>query len=96
MKIGLAHGCDQSTTGGFIEFAVFDADATSGIDSDRSELLWDLTNRARAEGLGIEKSALAFNENGRVMFYGTPDLVEYLANNGVPQWTHYLHVQDTD
>lgn len=92
MKIGLAHGCDRSATGDLIDFIVFEADVRSGMDGDRAELLLDLTNRARSEGLNVVKSALAFRENGRIMFYGTPDLVEYLSNNGVPRWTHYLNV----
>ncbi len=92
MRIELAHVCDRSITGGFIDFVVFKADANSGMDSDRDELLLDLTTRARAEGLNVQKSALAFSEQGRVMFYGTPDLVEYLSRHGVPQWTHVLNL----
>jgi hypothetical protein len=92
MKIELAHVRGRSTTGGFIDCAVFKADVTSERDSDRAELLLDLTTRAGLAGLSIEKSALAFRENGRVMFYGTPDLVEYLSNTGVPLWTHYLNI----
>lgn len=93
MKVGLAYIRGRSTTRGFIDFAVFDTDADSKIDSDRSALLVDLTDRARAAGLSIEKSALAYRENGRLTFYGTPDLVEYLSHKGVPQWTHYLSVE---
>ena len=92
MRIALAHMRDQSTTGDHINFAIFKADVTTGMDGDREALLLDLTNRARAAGLSIEKSALAFSEKGRVMFYGTPDLVEYLSKTGVPRWTHYLTV----
>ncbi|MBS1807765.1 MAG: hypothetical protein JST84_06200 [Acidobacteria bacterium] len=90
MKIGIAYLRGRSETGGFIDFAVFNADARSGGAGDRADVLQDLTERARAAGLTIQKSALAFNENGRITFYGTPDLVEYLSNNGVPAWTHYL------
>ena len=93
MKIELAHIRDRSTTGGFIDFVVFNADANSQQDHDRSALLLDLTDQARAAGLTIEKSALAFHENGRLMFYGAPDLVEYLSHTGAPRWTHYLSVQ---
>jgi hypothetical protein len=87
MTIRMAHLHPQGT-----DFAVFDADASSRLDSDRARLLADLTRRGRAAGLRIDKSALAFNEGGRVRYYGTPDLVRYLASNGVARWTHSLDV----
>jgi hypothetical protein len=71
-----------------VSFAVFDADALTHLDSDRGELLSDLTSRARRAGLRVEKSALAFAEHGRMSFYGTPDLVRYLAGGWSPHWTH--------
>jgi len=44
------------------------------------------------EGLKIDKSALAYQENGQIKFYGTQDLVRYLVNRGIPRWTHYIDV----
>lgn len=90
MQIEFAHIRERATNGSFIDFAVFNADATSKNDRDRSSLLRDLTMRARLQGLKVDKSALAFEEYDRVKFYGTPDLVDYLARNGVPCWTHTL------
>lgn len=86
MKVNFAHLREQG-----INFAVFDADATIKDDSHRSQLLSELTFRARNSGLRIEKSALAFKEFGRVKFYGTPDLVNFLSRNfyGI-RWTHSI------
>lgn len=88
MKIQLAHLRDQG-----INFAVFAADAPSRTNSARDELLWDLTRRARASGLAVDKAALAYSEGGRQRFYGTPDLVRYLASaGGISRWTHTIEV----
>ena len=87
MQIRVAHLRTQG-----IDFAVFDADATSRLDSDRAELLVRLTAEARANGLKVDKSALAFRQGSQNRFYGTPDLVRFLANNGVPRWTHTITV----
>jgi hypothetical protein len=92
MRIGLAYVRARSTLGGFIDFVVFEADVTSGENSDRDELLLDLTARAKAAGMNVDKAALAYRENRHVTFYGTPDLVEYLAKQGVPRWTHHLNL----
>jgi hypothetical protein len=67
---------------------VFEAKSTSGPDHDNGALLSQLTLKARASGLKVDKSALAYNKNGSIVFYGTPDLVKYLSNLGVPRWTH--------
>jgi len=85
MRIRIAHLRTQG-----IDFAVFAADATAHTDGAQANLLADLTRRARAAGLRIEKSALAYMEGGRPTYYGTSDLVRYLANNGVSHWTHEL------
>ncbi len=85
MVINFAHLRTQN-----IDFAVFDADATSRSDQARKALLARLTTKARAAGLRIQKSALAFEEGGELRFFGTPDLVAYLANNPYIQWTHSL------
>ncbi len=90
MRINFAHIRERSTSGGWINFAVFEANSNNGTDSGRADVLRDLTVRARANRLQIDKSALAYTQSGRIMFYGTPDLVEYLSNNGVPGWTHSL------
>lgn len=73
-----------------IDFAVFEADARSRMERDRAHLLARLTEQARANGLRIQKSALAFQENGELRFYGTPDLVAFLVNNPYVKWTHRL------
>lgn len=90
MQINLAHLRDHSTSGGYIDFAVFDARSASGSDSDNAALLHQLTMKARRSGLKIDKSALAYMQNGNLTFYGTKDLVEYLSRSGVPHWTHTI------
>ena len=88
-KINLAHIRERSTTGGWINFVVFDAKSTTG---NNEKLLTQLTSQARANGLQVDKSALAYTKNGHLEFYGTKDLVQYLSNNGLPQWTHTIDV----
>lgn len=88
MRIEMAHLRDQG-----IDFAVFNAEATSRSNSDRQSLLGRLVAEARRSGLKVDKAALAFDEFGRTKFFGTPDLVNYLVSQGgVPRWTHTLDV----
>jgi hypothetical protein len=90
MKINMAHLREKSTTGGWIDFAVFDAKSISGTDSDNQELLSDLVVKARLNNLKIDQAALAFQQHGQIRFYGHKNLVDYLAKNGVPSWTHSI------
>lgn len=87
MRVRLAHLRTQG-----IDFVVFDANASSDLDSDRATLLHQLTVAARNVGLKIDKSALAFVKAGRLRYYGTNDLVRYLANHEVPCWTHTITI----
>ncbi|MBD2246544.1 hypothetical protein [Nostoc sp. FACHB-888] len=87
MQVELAHLRTQG-----IDFAVFNANTRTDSDTARANLLRDLTVAARAAGLKIDKSALAFVRAGKTQFYGTPDLVNYLANQGLPSWTHTITV----
>lgn len=89
MKINLAHLRERSTSGGWIDFIVFDAKSTT---NNNKQLLIELTSKARTNGLKVDKSALAYNTNGRLEFFGTTDLVNYLSNNGLPQWTHTIDI----
>lgn len=87
MKINVAHIHHQG-----IDFAVFDADARSRTNSARAQLLRQLAATARANGLKVDKAALAYGSSRRIEFFGTPDLVRFLANTGLPPWTHTLTV----
>ena len=89
-RINFAHLRERSTTGGWIDFAVFDA--TPNSSSERDSVLYQLTMAARQNGLSVDKSALAFRENGRNTFYGDQDLVDYLSKRGIPRWTHHLDI----
>ncbi len=87
MRISLAHLRERSTSGGWINFAVFDAKSATG---SNAELLASLTMRARRSGLKVDQAALAYMEGGRVRYYGSKPLVEFLSRNGVPAWTHEI------
>lgn len=90
MKINLAHIRARATNGGNIDFVVFDARARSGSDAANSQLLAQLTARAKESGLKVDQSALAYGENGRIRFYGSRNLVEHLSKIGLPSWTHSI------
>jgi hypothetical protein len=91
VKINLAHIRERAAAGGWIDFAVFDARSSSGTRSDNAGLLQQLTVKARAQGLKIDQSALAFAQNGRLMFYGSKHLVDYLSRGWSPHWTHTIN-----
>jgi hypothetical protein len=87
MKVKIAHLRVQG-----INFVIAGADATTGLQHDRDAVLKRVWISARRAGLRVDKAALAFHEGGRLRFYGTPDLVRYLATSGVPGWTHTLEI----
>lgn len=89
MKIKMAHLKERSTTGGWINFAIFDAKSTTG---NNAVLLHQLTMAARANGLQVDQSASAFQSGGRIQFYGDNNLVSYLSKAWIPQWTHTVDV----
>jgi len=90
MTINFAHIRERSTNGGWINFAVFEAKASSGTTQGNAEVLARLTNKARLAGLKIDQSALVYSENSMIKYYGTPNLVKYLSRSGVPCWTNTI------
>lgn len=90
MRINLAHLRHPARSGGWIDFCVFDARANSGTDADNADLLVQLTARAQANNLQVDQAALAFRAGGRLRFFGSPALVEFLSKNPFPRWTHQL------
>lgn len=92
MRINFAHIRERSTSGGWIDFAVFDARSKSGSNSGNDDVLADLTYKARAAGYKIDQSALAYRERGRIRFYGSELLVEHLSRVGLPRWTRWIEV----
>lgn len=90
MRINLAHLRERAASGGWVNFAVFDARSSSGSRDDNARLLAQLTAQARASNLRVEQSALAFNSGGRLQFFGSPPLVDFLSKNGIPGWTHII------
>ena len=74
-----------------VNCAVFAADAPSRTPQDRHALLGRLVMAARMQRLRVEKAALAYQAGGRMRFFGTRDLANYLASaGGVRRWTHTL------
>jgi len=90
MKVNIAHLRERARNGGWINFAVFEAKSSSGARDDNAQLLAQLTARARRANLQVDQSALAFMSGGRVQFFGSPPLVEYLSKSGLPGWTHTI------
>jgi hypothetical protein len=90
MKVNLAHVRERARDGGWIDFAVFDARPSSGARADNESLLAQLTLKARAANLRVDQSALAFESGGRIQFFGSPPLVDYLSKQGIPRWTHTI------
>lgn len=90
MQIDLAHLRERSTSGSPIDFAVFAARSNSGGQVDNNHLLKQLTFKAREAGLKVDQAALVYSENGRTKFFGSKNLVDYLAKRGVPRWTHKI------
>jgi hypothetical protein len=88
MRVNFAHLRERSRSGGWVNFAVFDARSSTGTTADNSKLLAQLTVRARTASLRVDQAALAFMSAGSLQFYGSPPLVEFLSLNGVPGWTH--------
>ena len=87
MKINMAHLRERAVGGGWVNFAVFEAKSTSG---DNDGLLGQLTAKARASGLQVDQSALAYSSGGRIRFHGSRHLVAYLAQGWRPVWTHSI------
>jgi hypothetical protein len=90
MRINFAHIRHPSTSGGYIDFAVFEAKATSNTSSAKQSVLNQLTQAARSAGHKVDQSAIAFSQDGQIQFFGDKNLVDFLSNSGLPQWTHWI------
>ena len=78
MKVNFAHIRERAQNGGWVNFAVFDARSSSGTRDDNSQLLAQLTAKARGANLRVDQAALAFMSGGRLQFCGSPPLVAFL------------------
>jgi hypothetical protein len=90
MRINFAHNYAPAAAGGRIDYAVFGARSMLGTDEANSAYLARLTIKARLLGLKVDQSALAYEENGGVKFWGNSTLVDHLAGVGLPRWTHWI------
>ena len=91
MQVNFAHIRERAQNGGWINFAVFDARSSSSSRDDNSQLLTQLTAKARGANLRVDQAALAFMSGGRLQFFGSPPLVDFLSRSGLPGWTHSLN-----
>ena len=92
MRVNFAHLRERAQSGGWVNFCVFDARSSSGTSADNSQLLAQLTARARASNLHVDQAALAFKSGGRLQFFGSPPLVDFISKSGLPRWTHHIDV----
>lgn len=92
MKINFAHIRHPSTSGGNIDFAVFEARASSNTATGNQTILNQLTVAARSAGHKIDQPAIAFSENGRLKFFGDKNLIDFLSKSGLPRWTHSIDI----
>ncbi len=90
MQFKFAHLRQPSKAGEPLDFAIFGARSPTGLDPDNQVLLDQLTTRARAKGLKVDRSALAYTSDGQLRFFGSAEVVEYLSASGLPPWTHYM------
>lgn len=91
MNVKFAHIRERAQNGGWINFAVFDVRSSSGTREDNSRLLAQLTAKAQNANLRIDQAALTFMSGGRLQFFGSPPLVDFLSRSGLPRWTHSLN-----
>ena len=89
-QVELAHLRERTVNGGYIDFAVFNANAANNTDQGRSRLLSELIMRARSAGLKVDAGALAYEQHGEIRFYGDRNVVDYLVNSGLPNWNQTL------
>ncbi len=89
MKVNFAHIRERSTTGNYINFAVFEFKPSNG---NYQVAIAQLTKKAISAGLKVDKAALAFPEGNRYRFIGPKDLTNYLSKNGVPRWNKTLSI----
>jgi curli biogenesis system outer membrane secretion channel CsgG len=95
MKVNVGHFRQETSDGGFIDFAVFDARTESGTEKDNLELLNNLIRATvQLKNLKIDRAALVFKRDGEIRFYGSKDLVDFLSKHGFPKWNVVLELPD--
>ena len=91
MRIEFSHLREMSTTGRYVDFAIFNAKPNNNTESGRAALLAQLTIAAvQALDLKIDVAGLIYSEHGQVKSWGHPFVVDFLNKRGIPRTTHYL------
>lgn len=89
MQVRVAFMSQSSTDGSAKRFVVFDARSADG---NNQILLRQLSEKAKHAGMDFEWAALAFKQDNRIAYFGTPALTQYLVETKwVPSWTHTLN-----
>lgn len=92
MRIDLAHLREQSTTGQWVDFAVFFAKTNEDTDEARGTLLSQLIVAANQADRRVEAGALVYEQYNQIRWWGHPFVVDYLNKRGVPRPTHSIEV----
>lgn len=75
MRIEFAHLRELSTTGRYVDFAMFDAKPNNNTEAGRAALLSQLTIAAvRALDLKIDAAGLIYEGHGQTKSWGHPDI----------------------
>lgn len=91
MRIDFAHLRERAQSGGD-QLLCLRGEISVGSCTDNSRVLAQLRAKARANNLRVDQAALAFENAGRLQFFGSPHLVEFLSRRGLPGWTHQTEV----
>lgn len=92
MTVNLVQHQERSRSGGWINFAVFDARSSSGTRGVNSRLLPRLPAKAKLANLRTDQSALVCASGDRMQFFDDSLLVGYPAKSGLPRWAHTIDV----
>lgn len=92
MRIEFAHFQELSTTGHYVDFAVFHAKANSNTDSARDAWLAQLIIAANSSGRKVDVGALVYEDFGQIKTWGHPFVLDYLSKRGVPRPNYYVEM----
>lgn len=91
MEINIAQIRERSISRGWTDFVVFEVPSGQYSDIELYDLLLELTGKAQASGIRVDRSALTYSDS-EVKYYGDRSLVNYLSRMGIPQWTNQMTV----
>lgn len=90
MRIEFAHLRERSTSGQYVDFAVFYSKADSNTASAKDAWLARLISAANNSGRKVEVGALVYEEHGQVKSWGHQFVLDYLSKKGAPRPNYYI------